>query len=164
VTRETSDPVTTSIRLLERALAEEFPGREREWGENVAGALSALEVALRQHAGLAEKPDGLFAGVDLKRPTFIRQMNGLRLGIADFLAEVRELRGRVCQAAQAFQPPAEPLGHPDRLPAVVAPAAVPHFGELRADVEEFLSRLEQHLEEETRLVLESVTTDIGAGD
>lgn len=164
MTREKHDPLATSIGQLERALAEGCPGREREWAEKVAGALGAVEAALRQHAGLAETPDGLFAGVDLKRPTFLRQMNGLRLGITDFLREVRDLRGRVRQAAQAFQPPVEPMGHLDQLPTAVAPTAVPHFGELRTAVAQFLSRLREQRDQETRLVLESVTTDIGTGD
>ena len=116
-----------------------------------------------QHAGLSETPDGVFAAVDQQRPTFLRQMNGLRLGLTDLLGEVGELRERVRQAARAFTT-SSLRGSLDQLPAPVARAAVPHFGELRAEVQDFLSRLHQHHNEETRLVLESVTTDIGAGD
>lgn len=162
--RESSDALTSAARLLRQALSEDIPGREREWAAEVDGALAVADAALRQHAGLAETPDALFAGVDLRRPTCVRQVNGLRLGINDLLSEVRKLRERVRRASQAFQPIAEPLGHPDRLPAAVAPLAVPHFGELRQAAEAFLTRLRRHREEETRLVLESVTTDIGAGD
>ncbi len=163
MSKEKNDPLTTPLAQLERARAEPYLGRERDWAERVAEALGAAEVALRQHEGLAETPNGLFAGVDLQRPTSLRQMNGLRLEIAGFLRQAQELRGRFHQAARAFQPP-ELLAHPDRLPAPVARTAVPHFGELRDDVGAFLARLRRHRDEETRLVLESVTVDIGAGD
>jgi len=158
-----NDPLSAPVCELQQVLAQGFPGRERDWAERVAAGLSVVEAALRQHAGLAEAPDGLFAGVDLQRPTFVRQMNGLRLELNDLLRQVRDLRERVRQARQAFST-SEPHGYPDRLPVPVARTAVPHFGELRAEVEDLLCRVHQHREEETRLVLESVTTDIGAGD
>ena len=163
MSKDKNDPLTTPLAQLEQVLSEPHSGRERDWADRVADALGAFEAGLRQHECLAGTPNGLFAGVDLGRPTFIRQMNGLRLQIADFLREVRELRGQLRQAAQAFQPP-HLLGSMDRLPAPVARAAVPHFGELRRGVGGFLGRLRRHRDEETRLVLESVTTDIGAGD
>ncbi|MBI1914749.1 MAG: hypothetical protein HYS12_08435 [Planctomycetes bacterium] len=157
------DPLSAPVNDLQQVLTQGFPGRERDWAERVAAGLGAVEAALRQHAGQSETPDGVFAAVDLQRPTFLRQMNGLRLGLTDLLREVRDLSERVRQAGRAFTT-AAPRGHLDQLPAPVARAAVPHFGELRAEVEDFLGRLRQHREEETRLVLESVTTDIGAGD
>jgi len=163
MSKEKNDPLTTPLGHLERVRAESYLGRERDWAERVADTLGTLEAALRQHECLAETPNGLFAGVDLQRPTFVRQMNDLRLEIARFLREVQELRGRFHQAARAFQPP-ELLAHPDRLPAPRARTAVPHFGELRDDVGGFVARLRRHRDEETRLVLESVTVDIGAGD
>jgi len=163
MSKEKNDPLTTPLAQLERVRAEPHPGRERDWAERVADALAAVEVALRQHECLAEAPNGLFAGVDLRRPTFLRQMNDLRLDIAGFMREAQELRGRLLQAARAFQPP-DLHGHPDRLPTPVARTAVPHFGELRDAVSRFLTRLRSHRDEETRLVLESMTVDIGAGD
>jgi len=163
MSKEKNDPLTIPLTRLERILSEPYPGRERDWAEGVGAALGALEAGLRQHEYLAETPNGLFAGVDLHRPTFVRQMNGLRLDIASFLRELQELRSRLGQAARAFQPP-DLSGSMDRLPTPVARAAVPHFGELRRGVGGFLGRLRRHRDEETRLVLESVTTDIGAGD
>jgi hypothetical protein len=159
-----NDPLLGPMRQLEQALAAGFPGREREWTERVAGTLAALEAGLRRHAGQAGAPDGVFAGVDLRRPTFLRQMNDLRLGLGVLVREVRGLRERVQQAGQAFRPSASVVRDLDRLPRPVARAAVPHFGELRGDVERFLRRVRLHREEETRLLLESVNTDIGAGD
>ena len=129
----------------------------------VAAGLDAIEVALGQYAGLSETADGVFAAVDLQRPTFFRQMNDLRLRLIDLLRDVRDLSARVRQGGRAFTSSA-PRGHLDQLPAPVARVTVPHFGELRAEVKDFLGRLRQHRAEETRLVLESVTTDIGAGD
>jgi len=163
MSKEKNDPLTTPLVQLERVRAEPYPGRERDWAERLADALGTVEAALRQHECLAEAPNGLFAGVDLQRPTLLRQMNELRLEIAGFMREAQDLRGRLHQAARAFQPP-DLHGHPDRLPAPVARTVVPHFGELREAVSRFLARLRRHREEETRLVLESVTVDIGAGD
>jgi hypothetical protein len=157
------DPLSASVHELQQVLAQGYPGRERDWAERVSVALGAVETALRQHAGLSETPDGIFAAVDLRRPTLLRQMNDLRLSLTDLLGEVGALRERVRQAGRAFTT-SDPHGVLDSLPAPVARAAVPHFGELRAEVEDFLGRLRQQHQEETRLVLESVTTDIGAGD
>lgn len=163
MSKEKHDPLTAPLAHLERIRSEPYLGRERDWAERVAEVLGTVETALRQHECLAETPNGLFAGVDLQRPTSLRQMNGLRLEIAGFLREAQELRGRFHQAARAFQPP-DLLAHPDRLPAAVARTAVPHFGELRDNVGGFLTRVRRHRDEGTRLVLESVTVDIGDGD
>src|SRR6266571_4259670 len=146
------DPLWVLVNELQQVLAQGFPGRERDWAERVAAGLDAVEGALGQYAGLSETPDGVFAAVDLQRPTFLRQMNGLRLRLTDLLREVGDLRERVRQAGRAFTSSA-PRGHLDHFPAPVARAAVPHFGELRAEVKDFLGRLRQHRAEETRLVL-----------
>jgi hypothetical protein len=160
---DSNDPLSAPVRQLEQALAQGSPGREREWAERMVAALGAVEAGLRQHAGLTEAPDGLFAGADLRRPTIIRKVNDLRLQVKDFVREVRDLRERVRQAGQAFQTGSGAVGNPDRLPAV-ARKTVPRFGDLRYRVEDFLSRLRRHRDEATWVVMESVTTDIGAGD
>src|SRR5215471_6382590 len=157
------DPLWTLVDELQQVLAQGYPGRERDWAERVAAGLNTSEEALSQYAFLSETPDGVFAAVDLQRPTFIRQMNDLRLRLTDLLREVRNLSERVCQAGRAFTS-SGPRGYLDQFPGPVARVTVPHFGELRAAVKVFLGRLRQLRAEETRLVLESVTTDIGAGD
>jgi len=164
MTTDIADPLSMPVSQLQEALAEEFPGREREWTGKVDRALGDVENGLRQHAGLAETPNGLFAGVDMRRPTYLRRLSGLRLELSDFSREVRDLRERVRQAGQAFRPAHELLDGLDGMPPPAARRGVPHFGELRDEVADFLGRLHQHCEEETRIVLESVTTDIGAGD
>src|SRR5579863_7689832 len=98
MSNEKNDPLTTPLGQLERVRTQPYPGRERDWAESVAEALGAVEAALRQHECLAEAPNGLFAGVDLRRPTSLRQLNGLRLEIADFVREAQELRTRFHQA------------------------------------------------------------------
>jgi hypothetical protein len=157
------DPVLRAIEELRQALAEGFPGREHDWTERVGNGLAHLEGALRGHIGQAEKTDGIFSGVDLQRPTFVRQVNGLRLGLRELVRDLHTLRDQVRLAGEAFRPAASHTD-PDRLPRPIAQASVPRFGELRSRVESFLARVEQQRGKETRLVLESVTTDIGAGD
>src|SRR5881409_822412 len=91
------DPLWVRVDELQQVLAQGFPGRERDWAERVAAGLDAIEVAMGQYAGLSETADGVFAAVDLQRPTFFRQMNDLRLRLIDLLRDVRDLSARVRQ-------------------------------------------------------------------
>jgi hypothetical protein len=48
--------------------------------------IAGLEVAVRQHAASVEAPDGMYAQVDLTRPTMARQVSELRQEHKEFLA------------------------------------------------------------------------------
>lgn len=157
----------TDVLLLPRdelalALSAEVVGRELDWAESFSSALATLEDGLRQHIALAESVDGIFAKVELTRPTVLRQINQLRREHLHLLDEVRELQRLVTTATRAFQP-RRALGLLD-LPVAETRGTVPDFGALRDRAEHLIALLERHEEAEHLIVMESVTTDIGAGD
>jgi hypothetical protein len=123
----------------------------------VEDALARVGAALGQHRADARALDGLLAEVEETRPTLARQAVVLRGHHDDFLAQLRTLRQEVQRVADAFQPPAGP-----------APAAgvgrVADFGATRRQAEQLVTGLQEHQVAETKLVLDSVNTDIGVGD
>jgi hypothetical protein len=155
--RKKDNPRGLSLEPLEQALAAAVPGREREWASAVGEALSRVESALRQHQAAARAPDGLFAEVDEARPTLARQADRLRIDHDSLLNQARVLREEVRRAAEAFQPV------PNRT-APRAGAGVVQFGAIRQQGEALLARLQGNKDAETKLILESINTDIGAGD
>jgi uncharacterized membrane protein YccC len=119
--------------------------------------LARVETALRQHRAVAKAPEGLFAMVDETRPTLARQADGLRGDHDDILKQILDLRKAVQRAAGAMQASANPALRKDA-------GEVTDFGTIRQQAEQLLAGLQQNQDAETRLVLESVTTDIGVGD
>lgn len=161
--RSKSDVLLLPRDELELALSAEVVGREIDWADSVSSALTELEQALRQHVALAEMGDGIYSKVDLTRPTLVRQINHLRREHMELLGEVRALQDQVARASWSFQP--QPAGcAAGGLPAVEMRGSVPDFGAIRARAERFLAQLAHHEEEEDLLIMESVGTDIGAGD
>lgn len=155
--RRKPDALAAALDQSRLALAADVPGHEREWAETVEAALTGVEKALRQHMAVAEAADGVFAEVDGTRPTLARQADELCHEHGDLLKQVLALRDEVQRAAEAFTPAAAP-------PAKTAAGGVADFGVLRQQAEKLLVGLEQNREAETKLVLESVNTDIGVGD
>jgi ABC-type transporter Mla subunit MlaD len=142
---------------LRQALAAEVSGRERAWAAAVGDALARVEAALRQLRAAAKDLDGLFAEVDDTWQTLARQADELRSDHDDLLASVVALQKEVRRAAEALPPAAN-------RPAPPGVAGAVDFGTLRRRAEQLLAGLQENKEAETRLVLESVNTDIGAGD
>ena len=163
-THTKQEVLTEPIAKLERALAADFPGHEREWAEGVGNALVEVEHALGLHTALAETPDGLLTKVDLTRPTSVRQVSELRRQHAELQEQTRSLEAQVHTAAQAFEPPHSSLARAETLPAPAPAGTVPDFGQIRQTITQLLATLQRHQHEETKLLLESVNTDIGVGD
>jgi hypothetical protein len=159
----TRDVLAMALLRLQQALACDVTGREREWAEQLGEALTWAERALQQHTTESESASGVFAEVDLTRPSLVRQVGALCREHGDLLERARALQQEAQRAARAFTPPSHP---PE--PGIPAPHArdggVLDFGELRQRVEGFIAALERHREGENSLVVESVTTDLGAGD
>jgi hypothetical protein len=162
---QTSEPLLPVLERLDEALAAGVPGREGPWAGEVDTALAELEAALRQHVAGAEASDGLLSGVDLKRPSYVRRVSELRRQHEDFVRQIWDFRRDVAEAAATFRrtiprPTAPSVG----LPEPAGPGAVPDFGALRQRGGRLTAALRQHRDAETGLTLDSVTTDIGAGD
>jgi hypothetical protein len=159
-----SDTLLSFVDRLEEALGSNIPGHEHDWAERVGGALAGLEVAVRQHAASVEAPDGMYAQVDLTRPTMARQVSGLRQKHKDFVQQARLLENEVQSAAELFERPAQARVLTSPLPEPAGVQTIPDFGLLRQRVHSFIGALQHHLEVENALILESVTTEIGVGD
>src|SRR5262249_13529305 len=118
---------------------------------------------VQQHAASVEAPDGMYAQVDLTRPTLARQGSELRQEHKDFVQQASLLGAELLSAAEVFK--ARP--HTASVSALPDPAglhAIPDFGTSRQHVERFIDVLQRHMEVENDLILESVTTEIGVGD
>jgi hypothetical protein len=163
-TQTMEDVLLQPIEKLEQALAAEFPGHERDWAQGVGSALVDIEQALGLHTALAETPDGLLTKVDLTRPTSVRQVSELRREHTDLQEQTRSLQTKLQTAAQAFQAPHATFAKVDALPEPAPLSPVPDFGAIRQAIGELLAALQRHRQEETKLVQESVNTDIGVGD
>src|SRR5579885_1644599 len=135
------DVLLASAEQLQQAAATVPPGREREWAARVAGAMAGVGRALRKHG-----TPGLFEQVDLERPSLAHQA-------AELSQEHRELLAR-----------AEALEAEARAAAGAEPPASPDFGLLRQRVQQCAAALSEHRQDENGLVIESVTTDLGAAD
>ena len=159
-----ADVLEQPIENLNQAIHQEFAGRERAWVEGVSGALCGAQQALRQHGAVAEATDGLFAKVDLTRPTLARQAGQLRREHTDLVEHARALDGQLRGAADAFQALNPPAPSINPLPDPVRTCSVPDFGSIRQSAEQLLDEVQHHLDGEAKLLLESVNTDIGVGD
>jgi hypothetical protein len=159
-----NDAAFLFVDRLEEALCSDIPGRERDWAEQVGGALASLEVGVRQHAASVEAPDGMYAQVDLTRPTLARQVSELRKKHRDFVQQANLLENEVRSAAELFERGTHPAVAVSTLPEPAGDLAIPDFGLLRQRAYEFLAALQHHLEVENALILESLTTEIGVGD
>jgi hypothetical protein len=155
--RRKDDALLSCLERLRQTLKAEVPGREREWAEEVESALGQIETALRLHKAAARAPDGLLAQVDETRPTLARKADELRNDHEKWLARVLALREELQHAAQAFRPAAE-------ASSTKVGGGVADFGAIRQQADELGAGLQGNWEAEMKLVLESVTTDIGVGD
>jgi hypothetical protein len=158
------DLLTQPMERLELALSAPVAGCERTWAGRVGQALNEVEQAVQQHAAAAEDTDSMFTQVDLTRPTLVRRIHELREEHAELLDQVSALRRGVARAADAFRP--EDVGplSMSALPATRVSGPVPNFSALRQQAQELLTALQHHRDAEGELVLESVNTDLGAGD
>src|SRR5262249_33063898 len=108
VERRPSKSLLECLERLSYFVAEDVPGREREWAEAVEGGLYRVGTALEQHIASTKAPEGPFAEVDETRPTLGRQAEELRTDHEELLKEVESLRQLMQHVAQSFQSDAIP--------------------------------------------------------
>jgi hypothetical protein len=152
-----ADVLGLSLEGLREALAIEDLGCELRWAESIGNALRRVQRALRQHRRVAKAPDGPL-GVDETRPTLARQADILREDFDLLLTQISDLRDKAWRLVGTNFSPV-----PDRS-SVSPEADLQEFRTLRSDAEQLLARLQEDRNAETKLVLDSINTDIGAGD
>lgn len=151
------DRLMRAARILEQALQRNVPGNESAWAAGVHRALTAVEQAIRHEPDLSETVDDIIANVPgpTQAPTQARREQELSAERGALLERVHELDNRVRAAGEAFAAPAA---------AGVPPRSIPDFGALGQAGEELPAALVQLHEAESKLLLETVTTDVGVGD
>ena len=149
-----NDPLKRPVDVLQQALQRDEGGDGGAWVRDVDSALTDLAQGLRIHNLAADSPGGTF-GI-LKEPeremmaTLERRVGHLRENQVKLLSEVADLQARV---QSALQQPANASAAPDS-----------DISGIRKTGGELLTRLREHLEGETRLLMETLTTEVGAGD
>jgi len=162
-----SDALSASVEGLERALAERSTSPERDWAERVDQALAAVEQAVRQRSATLEAPDGRLVDIEgprLPSPTVSRRAGKLHQELDGFLDETRALRAKLRGSAQAPGTVVTPSGQAGALALSPEAGAVADFGVFCKRARELLDALGHYEQEEADLILDTVTTDIGAGD
>jgi hypothetical protein len=133
-----------AVSELERALADNGPDRDRL----LADALANLEEAARAHALEMDPHHGQLVDVDrplLPSPGVTRQVSGLRQELGELVADAAILRDRLTGAGGGANPAED-------------------YSSMRDRARKLAEDLERFNEQEARLIQDSVTTDLGAGD
>src|SRR5260370_30244845 len=152
IMRNHPDALEEAIEDLRQSLTYLMAGQECHWIENVAKAIANIQKKLRQHTATAQAADGLFAEVDVTRPTLMRQTDKLRREHSNLLGQLLALREEVHRAKQMI------TAQQDSVPQS------PDLGAIRQGAEKLLDELQHNMNAETALLIESVNTDIGVGD
>ena len=137
-----------AIDRLEELVAEGAPARPPTWRAQAEQALVQIEHALNKHAREIAKADGQLVIVDrplVPSPTAQHRGRQLQSDLHYLRDETRALRQRIHASA----------------PEMGAGVDVTSFCKLVRHLVEALERFENR---EASLILESVNTDIGAGD
>ncbi len=162
-----SASLLTAVEGLERALADNAAGRPRDWTDRVQRALAEIEKAVRDHLATLESPEGCVVDVDrpmVPSPVVARKTAQLHQELEGFLQEIRTLRREAPAAAEGCGSTVSPQGLAGALDVAPELGAVPDYGVFCQKARALVTAVEQYEEEEARLILESVTPDVGAGD
>ena len=157
--------LANAVKGLKRVLGEDAAGREKNWTQRVDQALSALEQSVRRHRANLEDAEGRVVDVDSSlnpSPTVARRADQLREELDNLLQEAQLLRRKLQDVHPAGR--MDPSNTAGAL--TVAPEAgdVADFGVFCERAEHLLEGFQHYDEEESELIQESVTMDLGAGD
>jgi hypothetical protein len=138
------DNILAAVNELERTLDVGDAGRGPERSGRLDRALATVEEAVRLHAEALDASGGNLIDVEGPRipsPTVTREVGGLRQELDEMLDEVSALREKLAGGA-----------------------AGPDFGPCRQRARRLAESLEHYEEEEARVILDTINTDIGSPD
>jgi hypothetical protein len=155
------DPLLASTDNFEHALSAKHPGREREWAQEVNQALLSIDKGLHIHLEETEDPTQLIPmaefGEKEPSPTQERRVEELRKEVIDCLERVHSLQRDLQNVLDVFKPD-------NGSPAGSGGSTIPDFGQIRGRGEQLIVAVAEYMLDETNVVLDAVTTDIGVGD
>jgi hypothetical protein len=155
---EQADRLRPMIQDIHRLLdSDDQPGPA--WAGMMWYVLARLERPLREHIETAAGPD---SEVDQTRNSLVRKQDKLTENNHNLLEQCQALKWQLYRAAQPCAE--ESLGKTPPLQAAGDGGVTPDYQALKERVRRFVAVLESCQNEEASLVLESVTTDLGAGD
>lgn len=161
------DPIVTAAEELERSATAEAAGRPRDWMRGVDRALAAVEDTVRRRAAALRGPEGELLDVDrpmLPSPAICRRADELERELHHFLDEVRALLQQVQGAAEGLGMDANPAELAGALTVAPEAGAVADLGVFRQHARQLAEAMRRFEHEETDLILDAVTPDVGAGD
>jgi hypothetical protein len=162
-TEAATDNLRAAVKQVRTVLIAAGPEDAPTWTGLAWYALARLERVLADEVKNAGAPDGLLAEIDQTRPTFLRQQQKLVESYRHLLEQCIALKWEMFTASQSRAVENPFLGRTPPLRSSGA-GTVTDFAALRKHVAQFVTLVEQCREEEAKLILESSTTDIGAGD
>jgi hypothetical protein len=162
-----TDTLLTAGEKLERVLAADVAGQERDWSDRVDRALNQVVAAIHQRAATWQSPEGKVVEVESPRlpsPTVARRGSELRRDLDGLLDQAKALQTDVRSVARTFVRGADVSNLAGALPVAPEAGAVPDFGVFRQRAEELVEGIRRYIHQETELILESVNIEVGAGD
>jgi len=141
-------------------------GRAQDWPRRMEQALAGVEEAVRRHRAGLEDDEGRVVDVDTPlnpSPGVARRADALRQELDNLMREA----GRLRQKVMDLHPSARGMDAASAagaLPVAPETADVADFGVFRERVEHLLDSFAHFQEEDGRLMQESITLDLGAGD
>jgi hypothetical protein len=160
---EAADDLRAAIKQVRTVLIAAAPDDAPAWSGLAWYALARLERVLADEVKNASAADGLLAEIDQTRPTLLRQQQKLAQSYRHLLEQCIALKWQMFTASQRRVVENPFLGKTPPLRSNGA-GIVTDFAALRERVDQFITLVEQCREDEAKLILESSTTDIGAGD
>jgi hypothetical protein len=154
-----------AVEELKRVLREDIAGRESTWSRRLDEALARVEQAASRHRACLEDEQGRVVDVDTPlnpSPTVARRSDELRQELDALLREAGRLRGKLATLHPASNLDAQTAA--GALPVAPETADIADFGVFCERVETLLQRFEHFDADESELIQESVTLDLGAGD
>ncbi|HEY7426792.1 MAG TPA: hypothetical protein VH682_21325 [Gemmataceae bacterium] len=155
-----------AVMELRDALDQYAPGREKAGGQRLEKALAAMEEGARRHRACLKDSEGRVVDVDTSlnpSPGVARRAEELWQELDNLLQEIRSLRAKA-ESVHPSTTKGDVATVAGSLPVAPEAADGVDFGVFRGRVERLVEGFEHFNEEEARLMQESVTMDLGAGD
>ena len=149
--RMDDEPLMRALERLEECLRAPISGRAQAWAERVGWGLAETASALQQHIATADARAGPFAPDELKGPMMpTADQRVHRLG-----QDHHSLQEMTQALRQELQAMAQPFADGPKINDLL---------NIRRRVQQLISDIRRHKEDETILLLENVNMDIGVGD